>query len=214
MKVSGKLFMAFLISFFWSPVATPAQSYEVQQLLLDVEKLAQLKNILKDLQEGYQVLEKGYSTIRDLSKGSFDLHQAFLDGLLVASPTVRNYKRVADILQLQASLLDRCKTAWSKFRQDPHFHPEELELMGNLFGRLLDQSGKDLEVLASVLTDGKLRAGDAERLNQIDGVYTGLLEKSVLLDRLSASAILLSQQRAASQADWDGIRKLYGADHP
>ena len=38
-------------------------------------------NKLKDMKEGYEIVSKGYSTIRDISKGSFNLHEAFLDGL-------------------------------------------------------------------------------------------------------------------------------------
>src|SRR4051812_4125515 len=77
-----------------------AQEQEIQQLLLDVEKLAQLKNILTDLKKGYEILSGGYQTIKNISEGNFNLHQTFLDGLLQVSPVVRNYKRVADIISL------------------------------------------------------------------------------------------------------------------
>lgn len=36
-----------------------AQSFEVQQLLLDCEKLTQLKSLYKDLVKGYEVLAEG-----------------------------------------------------------------------------------------------------------------------------------------------------------
>ena len=45
-----------------------AQSKEVQQLLLDIEKLAQFKQILTDLKKGYQIVSTGYSTIKNLSE--------------------------------------------------------------------------------------------------------------------------------------------------
>jgi outer membrane lipoprotein-sorting protein len=38
-----------------------SQSQEAQQLLLNVEKLAQLKQILKDLYKGYEIVSKGYN---------------------------------------------------------------------------------------------------------------------------------------------------------
>ena len=60
-----------------------AQSQELEQLTLDIEKLAQFKQILSDLKKGYQIVSAGYSTIKDLSQGNFNLHKTFLDGLML-----------------------------------------------------------------------------------------------------------------------------------
>ncbi len=69
-----------------------AQSEEAQQLLLNVEKLAQFKQILSDMKKGYQIISTGYSTIKNLSQGNFNLHKIYLDGLMMVSPTVKNIK--------------------------------------------------------------------------------------------------------------------------
>ena len=187
-----------------------SQSFEVQQLILDIQKLTELKSILQDLKAGYQVLDKGYSTIRDISKGSFDLHKAFLDGLLAVSPAVKNYARVAAIIQVQLSILSKYKTAWGKFRQDPHFRPDELVLMGTVYANLIDETGKELDDLTTILTDGQIRASDAERLNQIDAIYATMSQQERYLDGFDQSNALLSMQRASDQNDLDTLKKLYG----
>ena len=68
-----------------------SQSQEAQQLLLNWEKLTQFKKILKDMYAGYKIVYKGYTTIKDISEGNFDLHRDFLDGLLQVSPTEEFY---------------------------------------------------------------------------------------------------------------------------
>src|ERR1700749_1084776 len=78
-------------------VAT-AQVQEMQQLILDIEKLTQMKGILSDMKTGYQIYQQGYGTISGLSKGNFDLHNVFITGLLSVSPAVKNYGRIAEIL--------------------------------------------------------------------------------------------------------------------
>ena len=83
---------------------TKAQSFEVQQLILDVEKLSQLKNIYSDLVKGYEILSEGYNAVSDISQGNFDLHKLFLDGLLKASPVVQKYQKVADIINCELKL--------------------------------------------------------------------------------------------------------------
>jgi hypothetical protein len=187
-----------------------SQSFELQQLLLDIQKLTQLKAILKDLQDGYKVLDAGYSAIRDISKGSFNLHKAYLDGLLAVSPSVKSYRRIADIISIQLSLIQRYKQAWALFQQDRHFRPDELSLISTVYVNLLAASVKDLTSLAGIVTDGQIRASDAERLKQIDALYTGMTQKSAFMDEVGNSTKMLSIQRASDANDLNLTKQLYG----
>ena len=56
---------AWLTSFLMIAYLSPSlgQSNEIEQLLLNAEKLTQLKNILTDMKKGYQVVSKGYNTV-------------------------------------------------------------------------------------------------------------------------------------------------------
>jgi hypothetical protein len=76
-----KLMILLEIIFLTIPGIAAAQSAEVQQLLLNVEKLAQLKKILSNMKTGYQIVSGGYNTIKDISKGNFNLHQTSTEEL-------------------------------------------------------------------------------------------------------------------------------------
>src|ERR1700712_1618677 len=84
----------------FKPETTRAQVQEMQQLLLDIEKLTQMKSILSDMKTGYQIYQQGYGSISSLSKGNFDLRSVYLNGLMAVSPGVRNYGRVAEIISI------------------------------------------------------------------------------------------------------------------
>src|SRR5664279_4463076 len=88
-----------------------SQSQEAKQLLLDVEKLAQLKNILTDLKKGYEIVSGGYNAIKNISEGNFNLHAVFLNSLLEISPTVKKYRRIVDIVSTQLKIVSQYKTA-------------------------------------------------------------------------------------------------------
>ena len=79
-----KLIIILGIVLFTFPMANKAlaQKDEIAQLLLNVEKLAQFKQILSDMKKGYKILNGGYNTIKDLSEGNFSLHKTFLDALM------------------------------------------------------------------------------------------------------------------------------------
>ena len=90
-----------------SAVGVRAQSVadDITQLLLDVEKLSQLKQILTDMYTAYTVVHNGYEDIKNISQGTFSLHKAFLDGLLAVSPVVSNYAKVPDIINKELLLV-------------------------------------------------------------------------------------------------------------
>lgn len=186
-----------------------SQSQEVQQLLLNVEKLAQFKKILNDMYKGYKVLYKGYTTIKDISEGNFSLHKTFLDGLLQVSPAVRKYKRIADIISYQLRIVKEYKTAFSQFRQDKHFTAEEIDYLGKVYSNLFKESMKSLDELSMVITTGKLRMNDDERLQAIDRIYSNIVDQFSFLQEFNNSTAILAVQREKDLQDIEISRRIY-----
>jgi hypothetical protein len=208
-----KLFITvFLTAVLTFPRAGNAQSIaqDLRQLSLDYQKLAGLKNILKQMYTGYQVLTKGYNAVKSVSEGNFSLHEAFLDGLLIVSPTVRKYPRIADIINDQASVIREYHAAYSAFRQDKHFSPDEISYMLTVYNNLLSQSLKNLDDLSLVVTDSQLRMSDEERLAAIDRLYTGSHGQLSFLRSFNDRNFRVAVQRSRDAGDQQTIRNLYG----
>lgn len=186
------------------------QSFEVQQLVFDIQKLAQEKQLLTDLYKGYEILDKGYGAIRDVSKGSFDLHKAFLDGLLTVSPIVKQYRKVTDLINLQVLLVNSYRSAWSRLKMTPYLSPAELDLISNTYTGIFNQAFQLLSSLTMILTDGQLRANDGERISQIDELYSGMQKEWINLQSINNQAGWLAIQRAAAANDNTTIKQLYG----
>jgi hypothetical protein len=186
-----------------------SQSQEVQQLVLNVEKLSQFKNILSDMKTGYQVLSKGYNAVRDISRGSFSLHQTFLDGLLGVSPEVRKYRKVAEIISMQSQLVKEYKAAFTSFKQTDLFSERELNYMSTVHDQLASRSLKNLESLLSVITAGELRMNDEERLEAIDRIFSDLEDKLLFLRSFNSKAYVVSRQRSAEILGVSSMQRLY-----
>lgn len=190
-----------------------AQMAELEQLTLDIEKLVQLRQILSDMKTGYTIVSKGYGTIKNLSEGNYDLHETFLNGLLVVNPRLRKYQRVADIIRYQAELLKEYKSAFQGFKSSEKFTPEELTYMGNVYTNLFDRSLQNLDELTLVLTDSKLRMSDDERLSAIDRIYEEIQNKLSFLRTFNQQTKLIEQQRAKALQDAAEMKKLYDIPH-
>ena len=187
-----------------------AQSDEAQQLLLNVEKLAQFKQILSDMKKGYQIISTGYSTIKDLLHGNFNLHKTFLDALMAVSPTVRRYKKIADIIHDQILIVKEYKNAFSRFKQDNNFNPEEIDYLGKVYTNLFKQSLNNLDELTIVITANKLRMSDDERLAAIDRLYDDMNDKLMFLRHFNNNTTILAVQRAREKNDVVTMSKIYG----
>lgn len=186
-----------------------AQSQELQQLMLNIEKLSQFRGILKDMKKGYEILTKGYNTVKDLTQGNFSLHEAFLDALLQVSPTVRNYKKVGDIIAMQSKLIQEQGAAYSRFQGSGNFNSEELSYLARVYDKLIDQSLGNLDELTVVITAGQARMTDNERLESIDRIYDDLQDKLLFLRDFNSSTAVLSFQRTKEHHDVEALQGLY-----
>ncbi len=184
-----------------------AQSNEVQQLLLNVEKLSQLKNILSDMKRGYVLLTNGYNTVKNIAQGNSSLHEVFLDGLMAVSPEVRKYHKVAGIIEYQADILSEYKSAYKRFSGSGVFTVDDLEYLSGVYGKLGEESLRNLDRLLMVLTSGKLRMSDDERLQAIDHIYEDTLDKLGFLRSFNQKTGILALQRQKEQRD---IRTVSG----
>jgi hypothetical protein len=203
-----KLIFCILLSI--SLVPARAQLYELERLALDIEKLLQLKNILSDLYKGYEILSTGYNTIKNISEGNFNLHKAFLDGLLAVSPAIQKYARVVDIIEDQGKIVSEYKAAYHLFQRDPHFTPDELVYISGVYNNLISKSEQNLENLRNVITASKLRMSDAERLQAIDRLYASTHDELSFLRGFNSKTSGLSLERSRQQNDIESIRSLYG----
>lgn len=192
------------------PAGVEAQQEEAEQLLLDVAKLIELKKILNDLKSGYEIVSKGYNTVKNLSEGNFNLHKTFLDGLMAVSPTVKNYRKVADIALLQLQIVKEYKAAIIRFKQDKNFNEQEITYLSQVYSNLTSASLKNLEALTTIITASKLRMSDDERLGAIDTLFDDMQDKLTFLRHFNNSTNILALQRAKERNNIQSVQSLYG----
>lgn len=198
------LFAALIFGASFSPTHNAkAQSQEAQQLLLNWEKLAQLKSILQNMYTGYKVVSKGYNTVKDISQGNYKLHQVFFDGLLEVSPAVKKYKRVGEIIRYQQRIMREHKLAFNYFKEAGSFTAEEVKYMEKVYSNLFGRSLKNLDELLMVITASQLRMSDDERLEAIDRIFSDIQEKFAFLQSFNNSTKLLAVQRTKEQSEID-----------
>lgn len=196
--------------FFIGLCSVQAQSHEAKQLLLNVEKLSQLKNILTDMKKGYTIVSNGYRTVKDIASGNFSLHEVFLDGLMVVSPEIKKYRKVADIITYQQSIVKEYRAALKAFKTSDVFASGELEYLSSVYNNLFNASLQNIEDLTLVITSSKLRMNDEERLKAIDRIFADVSDKLEFLRSFNREAAVLVKQRDRQKQEILKLRSIYG----
>ncbi len=199
-----------MVSFFLITPTARGQVGETSQLLINWEKLEQLRQILDNMYWGYKVMDKGYTTIRLIAEGNYKLHEAFMDALMLVNPAVRNYKRIPMIISYQKLLLKEYKRAYNRFRKDPGFKLDELEYLANVYAFLIDASLRNIDELTTIVTATRLRMTDEERMAAIDRIFWDMENKVIFLRSFNNTTQLLAIQRARSRTDINTLQSLYG----
>lgn len=202
------IFFAMLFLFFM-PFTGKAQSAEIQQLILNIEKLSQFKKILSDMKKGYDILSGGYKAVKDMSEGNFSLHKTFLDALMQVSPVVKNYKRVGDIIDYQFTLMRESRKGIDCIIKNEKFSRQEIQYFEKVYSNLSRESLRNLDELTSIVTADKLRMSDDERLAAIDKIYEDMQQKVLFLNNFNGSTSVLALQRSKEANDVNAMRNSY-----
>jgi hypothetical protein len=183
---------------------------DAEQLVLDIEKLSQLKQILSDMYKAYEILHNGYEDVKNLSKGTFNLHKVFLDALLAVNPSVANYFKVVDIVNKEEAMVKEYQAANSYLRATKQFNSTELGYFLTMYDNLITGSLNNVAELTMVLTAGSLRMSDAERLAAIDRIDKDITGQLSFMHGFDNDAAMQAMQRAKAQGDIGSVQALYG----
>lgn len=209
-----KIFLTIIISMAGVLVAPQLKAQSVadliEELSLDYQKLASMKSILKQMEQGYRIVSTGYNNVKGIAQGNFNVHQVFLDGLMSVSPTVRKYPRIKDIINDQAALVSAYRSSYHVFKADKNFSPRELGYISDVYNNLVSNSLQNLDELTMIIADNKLRMNDAERLTAIDRLYASGHDELSFIQHFNNNTADLAIRRATAANDRQTLQKLYG----
>lgn len=207
-----KYLLAFLLSLFGLvtiPVHSHAQEQEIAQLLLNVEKLNQLRQILQQLYDGYKILHEGYNKVKDITSGNYKIHELFLDGLYLVSPSVKKYHRVADIIKYQAAIVREYKAAFRNFSTLDIFTNGQLNYFSQVYRQLFEASVKNIDELLMIITAGELRMSDDERLAGIDRIFSDVEKKLLFLRSFNNRQSMIALEKLRDKVENETLRGLH-----
>jgi hypothetical protein len=174
------------------------------------EQIAALQVYIGQAEKGYQIVESGLGTVRDVKSGEFNLHNAFYTSLGTINPSVGKLAEVAEIAALQVAIVKRFSAALSRYRQDAHLRGDQITYIGNVYGTVLSVGLADVNALLDILTADKLKLSDDQRANRIRELDRMMRDRYAFTLAFTDQADLLTQQRQAEEMEMGMVKGLYG----
>lgn len=186
------------------------QSVEIQQLLVNIEKLAQQKASYQTMVNGYKTLAHGYQQVSELTKGNFLLHKDYLDGLLAVSPSVRQYGRIQAMMQKHARLVDTYQINLLQLQSGRLLKASELQQFKIEAAALVRLSSSAIDEMIEVLTPGRMRMSDEERISMINRLDQEVQSLFNQLQVIAKTYRNLFDQRLLRKKELHSMKLLHG----
>ncbi len=174
-----------------------------------IQQIAALKVYLEYLKKGYDIAQKGLTTIGDIKNGTFNLDKDYFNSLKQVSPVVRNSPKVNSILIYQHTIIKEFRKLYDDSRKDHNLTQEEVRYIENVYHKILTECDDSIDELTLITTSGEAEMKDDERLLRLDKVHEDMLEKYAFTQDFTTSTRLLSLKRAKEKKQIKELEELY-----
>lgn len=185
---------------FFDQQATELKYYEQQ--------IAYLELYIGYLEKGYKIAQAGLTTIGEIKKGEFDLHNAFFSSLKAANPAVSNYSKVAEIISYQLAIVSDFKKALKRLQESNRFSSFELSYLYNVYSNMSSECTKSLTALIDIITGGSFEMKDDERIKRIDSIYADMKDKYAFTQSFTNQASLIAGERTDELNEIEFLQNL------
>lgn len=209
-----------IIAVFLSTTAIPAgaQTFEEWWRQKDTQKkylaeqIAALQVYISTARKGYDIAQKGLTTIGNIKDGDFHLHRDFFRSLSGVSPAVGNYVRVADIISLKVKTVRSASQGYKTAKASGWIRTGELDYIQKVYERLVDDCIAILSELQTLTTDHRVEMKDDERLQRIDGLYNQMSGNYRFAEAFGRETQLLAISRKREAKEIENLRLQYGTN--
>lgn len=208
-------FLMILITGMILSTAAPAQTWnewfkqkKTQKKYL-VKQIALLRLYLGYLKKGYEIADKGLTTIHNIKNGDFNLHRDFFSSLKNVNPHIANSAKVADIIAFQAYIIQDIKRVNNFCKNNEYFTPEEIRYVAAVYSNMLFLCDASISELLMIIRSNETEMKDDERLMRIDRLYDDMLDKHTFVQSFDNDVRLIAKEREREQRAIDLLRKQH-----
>jgi len=176
-----------------------------------IQQIAALKVYLEYLKKGYQIVDKGLTTIGEIKNGTFNLDKDYFNSLKVVSPVIRNSPKVNDILVYQHLIKEKLEYFVTECKRNDQLTSDEKVYIQSVRQKVIEECNMDIDELTTVTTTGESEMQDEERIDRLNKVHLEMQELYAFVMDFIDTTNLLTVQRRKQQLQLENARQLTGS---
>jgi hypothetical protein len=208
-------FLIILITGIVLSTGAPAQNWDewfrqkkTQRRYL-VKQIALLKVYLGYVKKGYEIADKGLTTIHNIKNGDLNLHRDFFGGLKNVNPHIANIAKVADIMSFQVYIIQNMKQVNNFCQDNEHFTAEEIRYVAAVYANMMFLCDASLSELLMIIRANETEMKDDERLKRIDRLHEDMLDKHAFVKAFDNDVRIMAREREREQRSIELMRKQH-----
>lgn len=171
-----------------------------------LQQIAAMKLYAGYLKKGYDIANKGITSIKSISKGEFSLHQSYFTSLKIVNPAIANNDKIAQVIAWQLAISKGLHNLSSR----DELSASDRSYIRQVKLKVLKECEQDIEELLLAMTSGELEMKDDERIKRIDKVYESMKDKYQFMQSFSNGVKIRGLQKEQEQRNNEASKKLYG----
>ncbi len=186
----------------WFKQKKTQKKYLAKQIVL-------LRLYLGYLKKGYEIADKGLTTIHNIKNGDFNLHRDFFGSLKNVNPHIKNSAKVADIIAFQVYIIQNIKRVNNFCKNNEYFTPEEIRYVAAVYSNMLFLCDASISELLTIIRSNETEMKDDERLVRIDKLYDDMLDKHAFVQSFDSDVRLIARERERETRSVERMYKQY-----
>lgn len=167
-----------------------------------------LQNAQKQIENTLSKLK--LNEISDWTKKQRDLYKDYYEELQKVKSIITYYQRIKEISAKQTRLIEEYEKSWNLFKRDESFKVSELQYMERVYDGILEESMKNIDQIFLIIDSFTTQMSDLKRLEIINKAADQIDSNYNDLRLFNQQNVLLSLQRAKTDADVNKVKQFYG----
>jgi hypothetical protein len=174
------------------------------------QQIAALRVYIDYLKKGYNIVQKGWTTVENITNGNLNLHRDFFGSLKSVNPVIGNSAKVVDIIAFQYYIIRNMKGVYNFCATNKNFTPEEIRYIAKVHTNMLFLCDASISELLMIIRADKTEMTDDERMLRIDKIYDDMQDKHAFVKAFDSDTKQLSSQRSKEEREAEIFRKIQG----
>ena len=208
-RLAAIILLSFITSMAYTQTFDEWFRQKKTQIKYLIDQIAALQVYSSYVEKGFDIAKQGLNAINTIKKGDFSIHDQYFSALKKVNPKIKSYWKAADIITTEYNIIKACHREIKFIHNNPQITGDEIDYFSNTFSNVLDDCGKIINDLSTIVTPGSIELKDDERLKRIDELHNQIVGNKIFQQNISLEINQLAIQRFIDAADVKANKMMF-----